>query len=49
MSQAPKQGPCGCGAKSVMCVHGADGAWWMCRACYERLLGILRQRPAGGT
>lgn len=41
MKKPPKQGPCGCGAKSVMCVHGADGAFWMCKDCFNKLMQNL--------
>lgn len=41
MQSPPKQTKCGCGRPSTMCVHGADGALWMCKACVDKLMGLL--------
>lgn len=41
---APEQGPCGCGAPSELCVHGADIAVWVCRPCYKRLIELVRHQ-----
>lgn len=44
MQPPPKKGPCGCGAPSVMCVHGSDGAFWLCKECFNRLLKIVQKK-----
>jgi len=42
IASAPKKKPCVCGSPSILCVHGADGAWWLCKPCFEQLMKRLQ-------